>query len=137
VSKAVFGDAKSPLKGLTQRNKVLGAGHKFLVNKYYLDALYENVIVRGIAYPISKAAYWVNQNVLDGIVNGRQGRQADRRVGLQVHRPGLVDGAPSMEVVQPHAAPVARCNRCNQARSTSTERCCSVPQQSVRSYSSS
>ena len=58
------------LVGLTQRNALLGRGYDFLVNKYYLDALYENVIVRGIAHPIAAAAYWVNQNVLDGIVNG-------------------------------------------------------------------
>jgi NADH-quinone oxidoreductase subunit L len=58
------------LVGLTERNPLLGKGYRFLVNKYYLDALYENVIVRGIAHPIAAAAYWVNQNVLDGIVNG-------------------------------------------------------------------
>jgi NADH-quinone oxidoreductase subunit L len=58
------------LVGLTERNALLGKGYRFLVNKYYLDALYENVIVRGIAHPIAAAAYWVNQNVLDGIVNG-------------------------------------------------------------------
>ena len=33
------------LNGLTERNKVAHAGYMFLVNKYYLDALYENVIV--------------------------------------------------------------------------------------------
>ena len=58
------------LVGLTQRNKVLGAGYAFLVNKYYLDVLYEKIIVRSIAYPISAGAYWINQNVLDRIVNG-------------------------------------------------------------------
>ncbi|MEY4044961.1 MAG: NADH-quinone oxidoreductase subunit [Actinomycetota bacterium] len=58
------------LVGLTERNALLGRGYRFLVNKYYLDALYENVIVRGIAHPVSAAAYWVNQNVLDGAVNG-------------------------------------------------------------------
>ncbi len=41
----------------------------------------------------------------------------------------------STAVVPSPAAPVARCSRCNQARSTCTERCCSVAQQSVRSYS--
>ena len=46
-----------------------GATH-FLVNKYYLDHLYEKVIVHGIAHPIAEAAYWINQHVLDGIVNG-------------------------------------------------------------------
>ncbi len=56
--------------GLTRKNKVLAAGHTFLVNKYYLDHLYEKIIVRGIAHPIAKGAYWINQNVLDGVVNG-------------------------------------------------------------------
>ena len=56
--------------GLTKKNKVLAAGHTFLVNKYYLDHLYEKIIVRGIAHPIAKGAYWINQNVLDGVVNG-------------------------------------------------------------------
>ena len=58
------------LVGLTERNKVLGAGYSFLANKYYLDTLYEKIIVRSIAHPISRGAYWFNQNVLDGIVNG-------------------------------------------------------------------
>ena len=57
------------LVGLTERNKVLGAGYKFLVNKYYLDALYEKVIVHSIAHPIARGAYWINQKVLDGVVN--------------------------------------------------------------------
>jgi NADH-quinone oxidoreductase subunit L len=59
-----------PLKGLTQRNKLAHAGYTFLDNKYYLDHLYENVIVDGIRGPIARASYWVNQNVIDGVVNG-------------------------------------------------------------------
>ena len=58
------------LVGLTERNALLGAGYKFLANKYYLDVLYEKIIVRSIAYPIARGAYWINQNVLDGVVNG-------------------------------------------------------------------
>jgi NADH-quinone oxidoreductase subunit L len=82
------------LVGLTQRNKALGAGYKFLVNKYYLDALYENVIVRSIAHPIARGAYWINQNILDGIVNGA-GTSAKTVAGW-VYRnvdQKLVDGA--------------------------------------------
>jgi NADH-quinone oxidoreductase subunit L len=56
--------------GLTERNKVLGFGYKLLVNKYYLDVLYEKMIVRSIAHPISAAVYRFNQKVLDGVVNG-------------------------------------------------------------------
>ena len=41
----------------------------FLKNKYYLDHLYENVIVHAVAHPIAQAAYWVNQKVIDATVN--------------------------------------------------------------------
>ena len=60
----------SSLKGLTTRFAPARWGYNFLVNKYYLDHLYEKVIVHGIAHPIAQAAYWTNQHVLDGIVNG-------------------------------------------------------------------
>ena len=53
------------LKGLTQRNRFARAGYTFLVNKYYLDDLYEKIIVAGISGPIARGAYWVNQNVID------------------------------------------------------------------------
>jgi NADH-quinone oxidoreductase subunit L len=93
LCKQVWEKASSPFKGLTERNVLLGAGHKFLVNKYYLDALYENVIVHAIAHPIAKAAYWTNQNILDGIVNGvgRGGKAAGEFVYKNVDQL-LVDG---------------------------------------------
>jgi len=93
LCRAVFGSDTSALRGLTQRNVVLRGGHKFLVNKYYLDALYEKVIVRGIAYPISKAAYWTNQHILDGVVNavGKAGRRTGDLVYKYIDQ-GLVDG---------------------------------------------
>jgi len=40
-----------------------------LDNKYYLDTLYENVIVKAIAGPIAAGAYWFNNNILDGILH--------------------------------------------------------------------
>ena len=94
LCKQVFGTAASRLKGLTQRNPVLGAGHRFLVNKYYLDDLYEKVIVHGIAHPIAAAAYWTNQHVLDGIVNavGIGGRMTSNWIYKNVDQ-RLVDGA--------------------------------------------
>jgi NADH-quinone oxidoreductase subunit L len=97
LCRAVYNRERSPLMplvGLTTRNRLARAGHNFLVNKYYLDALYEQVIVRGIAHPIAKAAYWVNQNILDGIVNGA-GRTG-KRTGDWVYRnidQRVVDGA--------------------------------------------
>ena len=48
---------------------VTGAGYRVLVNKYGLDHLYENIIVKGIREPIAQAAYWTNQKVIDGVVN--------------------------------------------------------------------
>ncbi|MGA0894613.1 MAG: NADH-quinone oxidoreductase subunit L, partial [Ilumatobacteraceae bacterium] len=67
--------------------------HTFLVNKYYLDVLYERVIVRAVAYPISRAAYWVNQRILDGVVNGvgLSGKRAGNFVYRYIDQ-GLVDG---------------------------------------------
>ncbi len=97
LSLAVFGRRRnlfSPLVGLTERSRPIGAMHTFLVNKLYLDHLYERVITRGIAHPISKAAYWINQNVIDGIVDGA-GR-GGKRTGDWVYRnidQRVVDGA--------------------------------------------
>jgi len=56
--------------GITERNPLARAGYTFLENKYYLDALYENVIVGSIKGAIARASYWVNQRVIDGAVNG-------------------------------------------------------------------
>ena len=53
-----------------QRNSLAHAGYTFLVNKYYLDDLYEGVIVAGIKGPIARVSYWINQNVIDAIVKG-------------------------------------------------------------------
>jgi NADH-quinone oxidoreductase subunit L len=44
--------------------------YRFVENRYYLDDFYLNGIVRPVQYPISRAAYWSNQKILDGIVNG-------------------------------------------------------------------
>jgi NADH-quinone oxidoreductase subunit L len=94
LCKALFGEKKTALQGLTTRNSLLGAGHRFLVNKYYLDALYEKVIVRAIAHPISKAAYWTNHNILDAIVDavGKGGKRTGDLLYKYVDQ-GLVDGA--------------------------------------------
>jgi NADH-quinone oxidoreductase subunit L len=93
VSRAVHGERPSPLKGLTQRVAPFRWVHTFLVNKYFLDHLYEKVIVRVVAYPISRAAYWFNQRVLDGIVNGvgLSGKRAGQLMYRYVDQ-GLVDG---------------------------------------------
>jgi NADH-quinone oxidoreductase subunit L len=91
---AFYGRRDKRLVGLTERSKALRGGFLFLKNKYYLDALYENVIVHAVAHPIAKAAYWVNQKVIDATVN---------EVGIGTRKTGdwvynnidqkLVDGA--------------------------------------------
>jgi len=84
VCRAIYGDRPSPLKGLTRRLAPARWGYRFLENKYYLDRLYENGIVHAVAHPIARAAYWVNQHVLDGVVNGA-GR-GGRRTGEWIYR---------------------------------------------------
>jgi NADH-quinone oxidoreductase subunit L len=56
--------------GLTQRSRAARRGYVILENKYYFDHLYTGVIAGGIKGPVARAAYWFNQTVLDGIVNG-------------------------------------------------------------------
>src|SRR5690606_20251503 len=43
--------------------------YTFLVNKYYLDKLYTDIIVGTIKGPIARAAYWFNQKVIDRAVD--------------------------------------------------------------------
>ncbi|MEZ5257897.1 MAG: hypothetical protein R2705_13665 [Ilumatobacteraceae bacterium] len=105
-------------------------------NKYYLDHIYENGIVRAVTGPIAKAAYWVNQNVLDGVVNGAGlGSKATAKWVYRNVDQRVVDGAVNNRVGGPGApvgvAPV------QSGRSTSTEHCCSARRPSVPSSSSS
>ncbi|MFW2336581.1 NADH-quinone oxidoreductase subunit L [Ilumatobacter sp.] len=89
----VYGGRKNPFAGLTQRSRVVNAGHQFLVNKLYLDDLY-GAIIHAVGYPIAKASYWFNQHVIDGVVDGT-GRQT-RKTGVWVYRnvdQRVVDGA--------------------------------------------
>jgi len=78
--------------GLADRG-LTHAGYTFLVNKYYLDHLYNNVIVYSVKKPIANAAYWFNQKGLDGIVDGsgKVSAAAGRAVYKYIDQ-GLVDG---------------------------------------------
>ena len=69
-----------------------GAGHTFLVEKYYFDKLYTDVIAGSVKGPIARAANWFNQHVLDGVVNGvgRGGAAAGRFVYERIDQ-GVVD----------------------------------------------
>ena len=55
--------------GLTTWSRPAHAFHTLLVNKYYLDHLYNNVIVAGVKGPIARAAYWFNQKAIDATVD--------------------------------------------------------------------
>jgi NADH-quinone oxidoreductase subunit L len=58
------------LVNFTEKSAAARAGKTFLVNKYYLDVLYTDVIVRSIKGPIADASYWINQHVIDAVLNG-------------------------------------------------------------------
>jgi NADH-quinone oxidoreductase subunit L len=57
-------------RGVTQRNRLARAGYTFLDNRYYLDHVYTGGVAGGLKGPIARGAYWINQNVIDGVVNG-------------------------------------------------------------------
>jgi NADH-quinone oxidoreductase subunit L len=78
---------------LAERNGVARAGKQFLVKKFYLDDLYEKVIVAGVSGPIASGVYWFNQHVIDNVLNytGRGARALGRVTYDYVDQRG-VDG---------------------------------------------
>jgi NADH-quinone oxidoreductase subunit L len=90
---ALYERRSRALVGLTDRNKILKGGYLFLWNKYYLDDLYEKVIVHGVAHPLARAMYWINQRVIDRTVDevGRATVEAGRLTYKYVDQ-SLVDG---------------------------------------------
>jgi NADH-quinone oxidoreductase subunit L len=84
--------------GITARSRVARGGYTVLVNKYYFDRLYTDMIVGSIKGPVARATYWVNQNIIDGIVNGAGqlstvlGRFVYERIDQQVVD-GVVNGS--------------------------------------------
>ncbi|MDQ6724615.1 MAG: NADH-quinone oxidoreductase subunit L [Actinomycetota bacterium] len=84
---------RGALQGLTARVAVLRTGHRILVHKYYLDDLFL-AIIRGIQYPVARAAYWFNQHVLDGVINGvGKGAQRGATIVYEVIDQRVIDGA--------------------------------------------
>ncbi len=84
--------------GLTERNVWARRGHTLLWNRYYLDHLYTGVIVGSIKGPVARAANWVNQRVIDGVVNaaGVGSRQAGQWVYDKIDQrvvDGIVNGS--------------------------------------------
>jgi len=80
--------------GLTGRNRYAKAGYSLLENKYYLDVLYTDIIVGSVKRPIAKAVYWVNQNVIDKVVDtaGESARDGGKWVYSHIDQ-SVVDGA--------------------------------------------
>jgi NADH-quinone oxidoreductase subunit L len=56
--------------GLTRRSGMARAGYHFLEEKYFLDNIYINGVIRTIQYPIARGMYWFDQHIIDGFVNG-------------------------------------------------------------------
>ena len=80
--------------GVTTTNVFARAGHNLLVNKYYFDHLYTGIIAGFTKGPLARATNWVNQNVIDGMVN-KAGESAVQTGQLVYHKidQTLVDGA--------------------------------------------
>jgi NADH-quinone oxidoreductase subunit L len=78
---------------LAERNPLARAGKHFLVMKYYLDVLYTDIIVGSIKGPVANGVYWVNQHVIDNVLNyaGRGARVLGRFTYEYVDQRG-VDG---------------------------------------------
>jgi NADH-quinone oxidoreductase subunit L len=93
VCVALYGRRDARLVGLTERNRFARAGYGFLINKYYLDFLYERGVVAGISGPVARAMNWVNQTIIDGIVNGiGKGAVKAAEATYDVLDQGVVDG---------------------------------------------
>ena len=69
------------------RSGGLAGVYQALVNRYYIDDFYLKGIVRPIQYAWSRAAYWVDQRLIDGLVNGT----ASATVGTSVMTYNSID----------------------------------------------
>jgi NADH-quinone oxidoreductase subunit L len=72
----------------------MGMATTVLENRYYLDHLYEGVVIRAIKGPIANASYWFNDNVLDRVVYGTG--VGVQRIGKALYETGDqkgIDGA--------------------------------------------
>ena len=68
--------------------------YRLVENKYYLDDIYLKGIVRPVQYALARAAYWTNQHILDGAVNGSAlGTLATSKVTYSVIDQNVVDFA--------------------------------------------
>jgi NADH-quinone oxidoreductase subunit L len=79
--------------GPVATNALARAGHTVLVNKYYFDHLYTDIIAAGTKGPVADAAYWTNQNIIDKVVDtaGEGSVKAGQAVYDYIDQ-GVVDG---------------------------------------------
>ncbi len=82
------------LHGLTTRSALARTGYDMLDNKYYLDTLWTDGVVGTIKGPVARGANWVNQNIIDGVVNGAGiGAQKVAEFTYRYIDQDLIDGA--------------------------------------------
>jgi NADH-quinone oxidoreductase subunit L len=94
VSTMVFYWRNAPAQGAWKRVPAFRALNTFLVEKYYLDWLFVDVVVGFIKGPLARATYWTNQNIIDGIVNAvGAGARVVGRFTYDVIDQKVVDGA--------------------------------------------
>jgi NADH-quinone oxidoreductase subunit L len=55
---------------LVERSKPVGAVYYVLENKYGFDKAFVDGVAHSVAGPIAVGAYWTNQHIIDGVVNG-------------------------------------------------------------------
>jgi NADH-quinone oxidoreductase subunit L len=60
--------ARSPLRGLS-KHQPFAFGYYALESKFGLDVLYTTYIVGAVKGPIARVSNWINQNIIDAIVN--------------------------------------------------------------------
>jgi NADH-quinone oxidoreductase subunit L len=71
---------QAKLLSSSELQKIWGPVHTLVANRYYIDALYENVIVRDVLYRnICRVLQWIDENIIDVAVNGAG--QATRYAG--------------------------------------------------------
>ena len=86
VSVLVAVSAKEPLERM-------GFFYRLLVRKFYIDEFYMGAIVRPVRDGVSAAMYWVNQHVIDGLVNGAAAGARATAKGMYVIDQRVIDGA--------------------------------------------
>ena len=113
-------------RGLTERSRPAHAAYSFLVNKYYLDHLYENVIVDGIRNQVARARRTGSTSTSStGSSTARVGVQRARDASCTTSSTSRVSTARSTASQLVPATPVVRCRRSSRAACSATRCSCS------------